>query len=90
MNDARMDNRVQVIMVITGLGATPVEQPAAARPQKEAAPVESAPVEAAPAVHAQAQPAAAPTASPRERSHIEFVPSPADLDLPAFMRRRVR
>jgi cell division protein FtsZ len=58
---------------LTGLGATPVEQPVMARPQKETAPAEPAMAETA-TTHDTAPTTAQPAS--RERSHIEFMPSP--------------
>ena len=75
--DDRMGDRVEVILVITGLGATAVQSPFVAR--KQAAPV---PVEVETAM--QPQPAIA------ERAPLEMIHQRSDLDLPAFMRRRTR
>lgn len=91
ITDERMQNRVQVILVITGLGATPLETRAEA---KKAGFVGSVPA-VVPAAGMDTSPSY-PSASvrnavpARERPHIEFAVSPADLDLPAFMRRRIR
>jgi cell division protein FtsZ len=91
INDPNMTNRVQVILIITGLGATPVDTQS--QRQKTVKAIEtpavmdtslpsSPPVQAT----APAQPAPRPTSSPA----VEMMPSSVDLDLPAFMRRRVR
>jgi cell division protein FtsZ len=77
ITDDRMGDRVEVILVITGLGATPVQaqSPFVARktqPEPVQAPVQAIPVP---------RPMQEPTA-------VEMVHSRADLDLPAFMRRR--
>ncbi len=104
ISDERMQNRVQVILVITGLGATPLEtkteanKASAGKPAPVVATVTSmdtspsySPAVAAAPTAAPAAPAQAPTPMPaRERPHIEFAASPTDLDLPAFMRRRSR
>ena len=104
--DQRMYNRTQVILVITGLGATPIETAMpmpARRVQPEPTPVEAAPAEPArvrggyipnTATHAIAQAAAqgnplqsaAAAATTREMTAA----AQGDLDLPAFLRRRVR
>jgi len=75
-----MQDRAQVILVITGLGATPVDT----RPVERRADT----------------PAAAPVAIPVEPAReafpvtmmpaLELAAAHGDLDLPAFMRRRVR
>lgn len=118
INDPRMEDRAQVILVITGLGATPIETAMPAR-KAEAQPV---PVTAAPEIK-PAQPAAvtqpAPQATPRtfQQASVPAAPfgtvassgptyqqpqasasldpsgeiaTPADIDLPAFLRRRQR
>jgi cell division protein FtsZ len=93
INDARMEDRCQVILVITGLGATPLET---AMPTRKAQPEPvgvSVPVRAAVAA-AAVQPFAAHSSAAVIHPHGQIVdmPSaaPADLDLPAFMRRRAR
>ncbi len=71
-----MEDRVQVIMVITGLGATPVEMP-----QKDKTPTPK-PVEVTP-TPVSAIPVSAP--------HLdEEMPPANNLDIPAFLRRRAR
>jgi cell division protein FtsZ len=75
--DNRMGDRVEVILVITGLGATPVQTPFVARKQAEPVPVAVETV-------MQAQPNIA------ERAPVEMIHQRSDLDLPAFMRRRMR
>ncbi|MEN4099076.1 MAG: hypothetical protein ROW52_04080, partial [Anaerolineaceae bacterium] len=88
INDPRMDNRVQVILIITGLGATPLDtQP---NPRKAVESVLSAAVMDTSLPSASLAGKSQQPALSSERAHIEFVPSAADLDLPAFMRRRVR
>lgn len=76
INDERMQDRVQVILIITGLGATPVDshiqvQRTAEAPQNPTVP----PVTHAPHVNQMPQ--------------VELAGAPANLDLPAFLRRRV-
>ena len=84
ISDPRMENRVQVILIITGLGATPLDSKPVARQAREKintpavmdtslsvpSPVEKSPV--------------------HEMAQMELVAAPAGLDLPAFMRRRAR
>ena len=72
-----MGDRVQVILVITGLGATPVDQTSALkRPFHQ-------PVEAIPASQLEAKPT-------QVRSQVEMISNPTNLDVPAFIRRRLR
>jgi cell division protein FtsZ len=107
ISDPRLEDRAQVILVITGLGATPVENSLMAmKPQPQIARQESVPVTAGevtahtstqPAPHVQAhsptqagsgaavQPAAHAPA-PMQMNQT----APADLDMPAFLRRRAR
>ena len=89
INDPRMDNRVQVILIITGLGATPVDtQPKLVRVSETV----EAPAVMDTSLHSSRPGAAQETAEKMstERPQIEMMPSSVDLDLPAFMRRRVR
>jgi cell division protein FtsZ len=78
--DPCMKNRAQVILIVTGLGATPVQ----------VIPTEARKVDPRPATPAIQSP------EPVEQHplvlHPELPPVPAgnDLDLPAFMRRRAR
>lgn len=112
MTDPRMEERAQVILVITGLGAMPIEaamptrarvaEPEPARSSAEPVRMASIPTTAA------ATPAATQAPAPSVRSFTETVsppmqsqmrkqpaseissPTPANIDLPAFLRRRVR
>ncbi len=77
ITDNRMGDRVEVILVITGLGATAVQSPFVARKQAEPIPVE---------VETVMQ----PQETIAERAPIEMIHQRSDLDLPAFMRRRMR
>ncbi len=83
INDDRLEDRVQVTLIITGLGAPTLEETLSrvVRP----APVE--PVIEQPGIHqiVQEQPRTEINAAP-----LTAPPSSADLDLPAFLRRRVR
>ena len=84
ITDERMGDRVEVIMVLTGVGATPVEVPKVApRPVEKPEPLP--------------QPVAAEAARPvrilerfEQSSPKEPATIQADLDIPAFLRRRVR
>ncbi|PWH14679.1 MAG: cell division protein FtsZ [Anaerolineae bacterium] len=84
MNSERMSNRVQVILVITGIGATPLEE-AFALPQKP---------KAAATVTVQPQ-TPTPISNPRPPAKAPAAASlpaidPNNLDVPAFLRRRTR
>lgn len=96
ITDDRMDNRAQVILIITGLGATPVDALPTARPvhQPAAIPVTAPEVSVQrsytaplPAAYSAQPPAPAPENPP---ARMEMKSASVDLDLPAFMRRRVR
>ncbi len=78
-NDDRMVDRAQVVLVITGLGATPVD----AKTAQQSRAVE----------HPHPVTISMPEMVSLERdvvTSMELSGAPADLDLPAFMRRRVR
>ncbi|NMB88390.1 MAG: cell division protein FtsZ [Chloroflexi bacterium] len=84
ITDERMQDRVQVILVITGIGATPLESAPVVK-RHEPAPV------------AEPLPSAIPVAAQAVRSNpipvsqaVELSSSHVDLDIPAFMRRRIR
>lgn len=81
--DERMQDRAQVILIITGLGATALEtRKPVARPQT--APVTTAAPAQQPTF--QTQPAPVQMHEPV----MEYANANNDLDLPAFIRRRVR
>lgn len=75
--DERMQDRVQVILVITGLGATPVDEKTVVRRSIEQ-----------PAVETHESYTHAPQVA--EVPQMELVGASADLDLPAFLRKRAR
>lgn len=81
ITDERMGDRVQVIMILTGIGATPIEVPTLTRRT-------SAPIQAV------EQPVAVPlsraSARVMETHAVESTSYQSDLDIPAFLRRRVR
>ncbi len=79
INDERMHERTQVILIITGLGATAM--PASLQPQ-------TAQVQAAAPAVSEERPILVGTLPQRE-SVEAGVGAASDLDLPAFMRRRV-
>ncbi len=83
INDDRMEDRVQVTLIITGLGAPTLEETLSrvARPE----PVEPVREQRVISQVVQELPTAEINAAPLTAS-----PSSADLDLPAFLRRRVR
>jgi cell division protein FtsZ len=74
--DERMDDRAQVILVITGIGATPVDSKAVMQKMQESITPPST-VQPVPVKPVQANP------------QMEMVGAAGDLDLPAFMRRRM-
>ena len=92
INDPNMNNRAQVILIVTGLGALPLEKaiPGAERFLAELPPIEETP-----------QPAnrqyehAETVASRHVPSDFAYAPARAavntnDLDVPAFLRKRIR
>jgi len=86
INDARLEDRVQVILVVTGLGAPTLEETLASVKKPEAKP-EPAPASRPQQTLQQAYEASAP---PRQRQ-VDLSPAAAqDLDVPAFLRRRMR
>lgn len=78
ISDPRMGDRVQVIMILTGLGATPVEVSSFQKRAAAPSPVEvgntSIPLNT---IHAETHP-------------VEMASMRSDLDIPAFLRRRAR
>ena len=95
INDDRMDDRVQVILVMTGLGAPTLEE--AMSSVKKPAPKEEfiSPPQPEPAA-AQTTPAVQEPAQPRVRSISglsnggDLASMKQNLDIPAFMRRQTR
>jgi len=83
ITDERMGDRVQVIMILTGIGATPVEVPHLGRQPVVA-------VQSFPAPQPVHQPMAAHHQQPMQARSVEVAAIQADLDIPAFLRRRVR
>ncbi|GAB4476541.1 MAG: cell division protein FtsZ [Anaerolineales bacterium] len=84
MNSERMANRVQVTLVITGIGATPLEEAfAIPKTSQKAEPLPP---------HPQPTPPVANPTLPTRSSSPAPLPSvdPHNLDVPAFLRRRAR
>ncbi len=81
--DEIMEDRVQVILVLTGIGATSVDSP---RPAIEE-------VQPEPVIIEKIQPEISPipeTLASAGLEGMEFSQDPNDLDIPAFLRRKVR
>lgn len=77
ITDERMGDRVQVIMILTGVGATPVEVPGFMQRIAQPRPVE-------PPLRIDAH-------QPAVETHvIDAASIHNDLDIPAFLRRRIR
>jgi cell division protein FtsZ len=91
INDERMEDRVQVILVITGLGATPVDAKPV-EPPIEIKPVEPKPVaqQVAEILHLAIPASVIRPVQPRPAPQVELAGAPANLDLPAFLRKRAR
>jgi cell division protein FtsZ len=87
-NDDRMEDRAQVILVITGLGGTPVDE---ALPVSENAQpvVQPTPVENR-QVTARMPSIPIPNLSQPALPQVELATTVTNLDIPAFMRRRYR
>jgi cell division protein FtsZ len=86
ITDEKMQDRVQVILIITGLGATPVETRHAEIPPLQVSVQQQA-------ATAQATASQTTAAQPSQSAHASPTPelpsaTPNDLDMPAFMRRR--
>lgn len=88
INDERMQDRVQVTLVITGLGSTTLEEAMSNVNKNERMPAPPAKSERQPVV----DPAPAPAAAADSLSVIQAVSASvaSNLDLPAFLRRRAR
>lgn len=87
-----MEGRVQVILIVTGIGATPIEQAMQNIPMVQKATPEI--ITENPAQNSIRQPvfpASAPSSYPADQPPaVEMTSQPINLDLPAFMRRRNR
>jgi cell division protein FtsZ len=89
INDDRMEDRVQVILVITGLGAPTLEETMSSVKKSEPEPIKAAPT---PETIREPIGAARPVASAPPSAHAAEIASGINqnLDIPAFMRRRTR
>ena len=74
--DPRLEDRCEVILIITGLGATPLETVQHQSHSKESRIASSLNM-------------SSPFSSPRAPQPAEVMPSSSELDLPAFLRRRI-
>ncbi len=87
INDERMQGRVQVTLVITGLGSPTLEDAMSGVSKSvQAAPAENKPVELPPADEPPPMPPPQPLPVPQSISEAAY----NNLDLPAFLRRRAR
>ncbi|HPO58693.1 MAG TPA: hypothetical protein PLV53_07595, partial [Anaerolineaceae bacterium] len=75
ITDPRMHNRAQVILIITGLGATPVEVAIGKMPASEQAPL---------------RPSSPEISISAGSAPVEMAGMQSELDVPAFLRRRIR
>ncbi len=83
ITDERMGDRVEVIMVLTGIGATPIEVPKiASRPAQQSVETVTATAPKPRSIPIMERAEASPA---QEAAAIQ-----ADLDIPAFLRRRIR
>lgn len=80
--DPRMEDRAQVILVLTGLGATSFEPTRVNRKKQDFLPVEEQQEVKEPGFAFQMD-------ETSQKSQVEMVAALSDLDIPAFMRRRV-
>lgn len=84
ISDERLEDRVQVILVITGLGATPLDETSETSQDS---------IIASSVFQPQSIPVTPIQTTDNDETKItplEMVSSPSELDIPAFMRRRVR
>ncbi len=89
INDDRMEDRVQVILVITGLGAPTLEETMSSVKKSEPEPVKAVPTSEPLRESIRAVKPVAP--APSAPAHAELTNSiNQNLDIPAFMRRRTR
>ncbi len=97
ITDERMAGRAQVILILTGLGATPVDavpvqvaRSESAREEPHQPEPESIPVTATPSAKPAVPAVAAQSGRPAAAAGVELGGATVDLDIPAFLRRRVR
>lgn len=87
-HDDMMEDRVQVILVITGLGAQSLEEVMTETSQSPQQ-VKQAPANTEEHL-AETQPSVIPAEIVSIAPDVEFAPVLADLDMPAFLRKRAR
>ena len=96
INDERLEGRVQVTLIVTGLGAPTLEEALSKVARAQPAEVKTEPPQSAPAPHASVPGTPVIEFTPSEPSisipvtPLKVSPSNTDIDLPAFLRRRVR
>lgn len=95
INDTNLNNRTQVILIVTGLGALPIEQviPGAEKYLAEFTEQEEKKIsKAAPTAPVENRQKESRSANPSAYSFSESRPSvnSMDLDVPAFLRKRAR
>jgi cell division protein FtsZ len=76
VTDERMEDRVQVILVLTGIGATSVDNEVHSEPAAVTLELQNT------------EPILLHTFSPSPAPQLEMASTPANLDVPAFLRRR--
>jgi len=77
VTDDRMEDRVQLILVLTGIGATSVDSSAIPSEEEESGDIEIS------------EPISLNTFQTSGNSQVTMAGSPTNLDVPAFMRRRL-
>ncbi|HEX2979085.1 MAG TPA: cell division protein FtsZ [Anaerolineaceae bacterium] len=99
INNEAMEDRAQVILIVTGLGATPIEEalPGAERLMPTRQPIQQPAAQPQPVMSQPAQnipqaplPVQRAVEFPVEAPQMELSGASVNLDIPAFMRRRVR
>ncbi len=89
INDERMEDRAQVILIITGLGSTPIESTLSGA--EKMMPSQNPFAQTQPAPAARPERLVPQTASvAAEPPPVELSSASTNLDLPAFLRRRTR
>ncbi len=96
INDERLEGRVQVTLIVTGLGAPTLEETLSKVARPQPAEVKNEPRQISPAAQASGPRTPIIEFTPSETSiaipttNLNISPSSTDIDLPAFLRRRVR
>ena len=86
ISDERMQDRVQAILVLTGIGATSVDSSQKNAEKSNSSPVQS--VEKRVSDSDQSNQVEFQSFLPTSQPQMEFVHNQSDLDIPAFLRRR--